>query len=78
MAQGQSDDLDQSAEDNESQQCRQWHRVAVDKPGDNHALFSDRGEVAHLLHNGYIDIFDNDFVLTSLHVTMQLCPTSAM
>eukprot|EP00971_Amphidinium_carterae_P308189 6124671-Amphidinium_carterae.1 len=71
VAQGQSHGFDESADDNEAQKCRQWHRAAVDKPGDTHAFVSDndsgeQSELARFLYNEYIDTFDNDFVLTSL------------
>eukprot|EP00971_Amphidinium_carterae_P299290 5946430-Amphidinium_carterae.1 len=70
LAQRQSHGL--AADGTSRQQCGQWHRLAVEKPSDNHALFGDndsgeRWEVAHnFLYNDYID-FENDFVLTSLH-----------
>eukprot|EP00971_Amphidinium_carterae_P194914 3867643-Amphidinium_carterae.1 len=41
VAQGKSHGLEQSADDDEDQQCRQWHRVAVTESGDNLALVSD-------------------------------------
>eukprot|EP00971_Amphidinium_carterae_P011813 232725-Amphidinium_carterae.3 len=46
LEQRQSHGHDEPADDNARQQCGQWHRFAVDKPNENHALFghNDSGE----------------------------------